>query len=150
MCVVCAFFRCPQISHAELRKYTKHIVPVSRVYSSSDLSTTCNVRKHRFLQVNANSCYVAKLTQLAQKSIIMEAAANSMSILYKLLLEPTPVETGAICAPAAEAESDVFSWSHYLIETCSRPAPARCFRQSVIPPVNEFKARVFENLNKNH
>ncbi|KAM9724058.1 polycomb protein SCMH1 isoform 2-T2 [Menidia menidia] len=33
-----------------------------------------------------------------------------------------------------------FSWEKYLKETGSNAAPASCFRQSLTPPVNEFKA----------
>lgn len=33
-----------------------------------------------------------------------------------------------------------FSWEKYLKETGANAAPASCFRQSLTPPVNEFKA----------
>uniref|UniRef100_A0A3B4EF29 SAM domain-containing protein n=1 Tax=Pygocentrus nattereri TaxID=42514 RepID=A0A3B4EF29_PYGNA len=48
----------------------------------------------------------------------------------------TPVNTGP--APVKAPES--FSWEEYLKETSSTPAPASCFRQSRIPPSNDFKA----------
>ncbi|XP_029420500.1 polycomb protein SCMH1 isoform X3 [Nannospalax galili] len=32
-----------------------------------------------------------------------------------------------------------FTWDKYLKETCSVPAPVHCFKQSYIPPSNEFK-----------
>uniref|UniRef100_A0A182N571 SAM domain-containing protein n=1 Tax=Anopheles dirus TaxID=7168 RepID=A0A182N571_9DIPT len=33
----------------------------------------------------------------------------------------------------------VFDWGEYLREMCSVPAPVECFKQSKIPPKNEFK-----------
>uniref|UniRef100_A0AAY5EVE6 Scm polycomb group protein homolog 1 n=1 Tax=Electrophorus electricus TaxID=8005 RepID=A0AAY5EVE6_ELEEL len=33
-----------------------------------------------------------------------------------------------------------FTWEEYLKETSSTPAPPSCFRQSRIPPSNDFKA----------
>lgn len=34
---------------------------------------------------------------------------------------------------------NTFSWDDYLRTTNSRPAPPHCFKQSMLPPVNEFK-----------
>ncbi|XP_048855265.1 LOW QUALITY PROTEIN: sex comb on midleg-like protein 2 [Brienomyrus brachyistius] len=39
------------------------------------------------------------------------------------------------CLPA----KDTFSWEEYLKETSSTPAPPSCFRQSRVPPSNDFK-----------
>uniref|UniRef100_A0AAY4CC02 SAM domain-containing protein n=1 Tax=Denticeps clupeoides TaxID=299321 RepID=A0AAY4CC02_9TELE len=38
------------------------------------------------------------------------------------------------CAP------ELFTWEEYLKETSSAPAPPSCFRQSRVPPTNDFKA----------
>ncbi|GAA6090339.1 sex comb on midleg-like protein 2 isoform X1 [Tachysurus ichikawai] len=48
----------------------------------------------------------------------------------------TPVTTGP--APVKAPES--FSWEEYLKETSSLPASPGCFKQSRIPPSNDFKA----------
>ncbi|XP_061593899.1 sex comb on midleg-like protein 2 isoform X2 [Cololabis saira] len=37
------------------------------------------------------------------------------------------------------ANKDSFSWEEYLKETSSTPAPPSCFRQSRVPPSNDFK-----------
>ncbi|KAI4875566.1 hypothetical protein NFI96_034258 [Prochilodus magdalenae] len=43
-------------------------------------------------------------------------------------------------APPQTAYNASFSWDAYLKETSSLPAPASCFRQSRVPPTNDFKA----------
>ncbi|MCI4393294.1 hypothetical protein PGIGA_G00155780 [Pangasianodon gigas] len=43
---------------------------------------------------------------------------------------PTPLRT---------THNEPFNWENYLKETSSTPAPASCFRQSRIPPTNDFK-----------
>ncbi|XP_076839917.1 sex comb on midleg-like protein 2 isoform X2 [Brachyhypopomus gauderio] len=49
----------------------------------------------------------------------------------------TPVNTpGPVPVKAPES----FTWEDYLKETSSTPAPPSCFRQSRIPPSNDFKA----------
>ncbi|KAK3518821.1 hypothetical protein QTP70_014866, partial [Hemibagrus guttatus] len=48
----------------------------------------------------------------------------------------TPVSTGPVLVKAPES----FSWEEYLKETSSITAPTSCFRQSRIPPSNDFKA----------
>ncbi|KAG9269214.1 sex comb on midleg-like protein 2 isoform X1 [Astyanax mexicanus] len=48
----------------------------------------------------------------------------------------TPVSAG----PAPVKVPEAFSWEEYLKETSSTPAPASCFKQSRIPPSNDFKA----------
>ncbi|KAI1885126.1 hypothetical protein AGOR_G00216980 [Albula goreensis] len=40
---------------------------------------------------------------------------------------------------APPQNKDTFSWEEYLKETSSTPAPPSCFRQSRIPPSNDFK-----------
>ncbi|XP_028818377.1 sex comb on midleg-like protein 2 isoform X2 [Denticeps clupeoides] len=35
---------------------------------------------------------------------------------------------------------ELFTWEEYLKETSSAPAPPSCFRQSRVPPTNDFKA----------
>uniref|UniRef100_A0A8C7X457 Scm polycomb group protein like 2 n=1 Tax=Oryzias sinensis TaxID=183150 RepID=A0A8C7X457_9TELE len=44
-------------------------------------------------------------------------------------------------SPAASpaTATDSFSWEQYLKETSSTPAPPGCFRQSRVPPSNDFK-----------
>ncbi|XP_027631274.1 sex comb on midleg-like protein 2 [Tupaia chinensis] len=40
----------------------------------------------------------------------------------------------------SSTQNDEFQWDKYLQETGSFSAPSECFRQSKIPPVNDFKA----------
>ncbi|XP_029106234.1 sex comb on midleg-like protein 2 isoform X2 [Scleropages formosus] len=42
-------------------------------------------------------------------------------------------------ADSSLAKKETFSWEDYLKETLSLPAPPSCFRQSRVPPTNEFK-----------
>ncbi|XP_062871003.1 sex comb on midleg-like protein 2 isoform X1 [Trichomycterus rosablanca] len=42
--------------------------------------------------------------------------------------------------PAPVKAPDSFTWEEYLKETSATPAPPSCFRQSRIPPSNDFKA----------
>ncbi|XP_035377224.1 sex comb on midleg-like protein 2 isoform X2 [Electrophorus electricus] len=49
----------------------------------------------------------------------------------------TPVNTQG---PAPVKAPESFTWEEYLKETSSTPAPPSCFRQSRIPPSNDFKA----------
>lgn len=41
---------------------------------------------------------------------------------------------------ALDKSTEPFSWDDYLKETCSTAAPPSCFKQSRIPPSNDFKA----------
>uniref|UniRef100_A0A3B4U368 Scm polycomb group protein homolog 1 n=1 Tax=Seriola dumerili TaxID=41447 RepID=A0A3B4U368_SERDU len=45
-----------------------------------------------------------------------------------------------VCFLVFRVEATVASWEKYLKETGAAAAPASCFRQSLTPPVNEFKA----------
>ncbi|XP_057219326.1 sex comb on midleg-like protein 2 isoform X1 [Triplophysa rosa] len=46
----------------------------------------------------------------------------------------------SLTGPGPVKAVDSFSWEEYLKETSAIPAPPSCFRQSRIPPSNDFKA----------
>ncbi|XP_067085929.1 sex comb on midleg-like protein 2 isoform X1 [Osmerus mordax] len=45
----------------------------------------------------------------------------------------------SMAAPAPVCSKETFSWEEYLKETSSIPAPPSLFRQSRVPPTNDFK-----------
>ncbi|XP_063057838.1 sex comb on midleg-like protein 2 isoform X2 [Engraulis encrasicolus] len=48
--------------------------------------------------------------------------------------------TPATSPPPVKVPEVSFTWEEYMKETNSTPAPPNCFRQSRIPPTNDFKA----------
>ncbi|XP_051947311.1 sex comb on midleg-like protein 2 isoform X1 [Xyrauchen texanus] len=51
-----------------------------------------------------------------------------------------PGRSMSLTGPGPVKVTESFSWEEYLKETSSVPAPPGCFRQSRIPPSNDFKA----------
>ncbi|XP_048191451.1 sex comb on midleg-like protein 2 [Perognathus longimembris pacificus] len=64
----------------------------------------------------------------------MGQTANEESMDVKKGDEEKPSDTGT-----SSVQSDYFNWDEYLKETGSISAPSECFRQSEIPPTNDFK-----------
>ncbi|XP_010641949.1 sex comb on midleg-like protein 2 [Fukomys damarensis] len=53
--------------------------------------------------------------------------------------DPMDVEETQEKTHSPTSQTDYFDWSIYLQETGSLSAPSKCFRQSEIPPANDFK-----------
>ncbi|XP_069896892.1 sex comb on midleg-like protein 2 isoform X2 [Dipodomys merriami] len=64
----------------------------------------------------------------------MGQTANEESMAVKKVDEEKPSDSSR-----SSVQSDYFNWDEYLKETGSISAPLECFRQSEIPPTNDFK-----------
>ncbi|KAM4818543.1 sex comb on midleg-like protein 2 isoform 3-T3 [Thomomys bottae] len=64
----------------------------------------------------------------------MGQTANEESMDVKKDDDEKPSDSGT-----SSVQSDYFNWDEYLKETGSISAPSECFRQSEIPPTNDFK-----------
>ncbi|XP_077746084.1 sex comb on midleg-like protein 2 isoform X3 [Canis aureus] len=69
--------------------------------------------------------------------------ANLLPLVYLWYLSCQPHSWGSspmtFCSYRKTAYRDDFHWENYLKETGSLSAPSDCFRQSQVPPANDFK-----------
>ena len=78
-----------------------------------------------------------KLSSISSLNCKANAAATSSKPVRGFSSSSVP---GKVTSPGFHYEtSSIFDWDSYLEEVSGKPAPDRCFRQSHVLPVNEFR-----------